>query len=249
MGNTMSSLWSTKSDPKVSATISDKPATHHNVAKHIDMAEQAKVPETSAGLEQAAEMSKERLPDTIDMSERAKLDWSKTKPAGPPVDVKTGNVIKAGEDVTGARLPTRARASQRGSILVPNASEVETLAQGVEAVAVVGALGVGGKDEGTSWEIVAEMAIASAVTRAVAPSVGKALASPPGLVTAAAAGGVVAGFVIENELPQYTAHTADVGSRVGKATGSSTAGGIATAVTTLPLIWLATKAYDLATRQ
>ncbi len=99
MGDPMSSVWSTKKDPVVQGTIGGKPATHHNVAKHLDMVEQAKVPKTPAGLEQASEISKQRLPATVDMTERAKMDWKKTVPAGPPVDPKTGKVLTVGKEV------------------------------------------------------------------------------------------------------------------------------------------------------
>lgn len=102
MGDQMSSVWSTKADPKVRAGIGDKPVwdpdfkgdvrTHHNVAKELDFSEQAKGPKTAQGLESAAEASKQRLPATVDMTERAKMDWTRTEPKGPPIDPKTGLV-------------------------------------------------------------------------------------------------------------------------------------------------------------
>jgi RHS repeat-associated protein len=92
MGNPMSSLWSTKKgltkkDRTVQAGIGDEPVwnpefqgktlTHHNVAKHLDFDEQKKGPKTATGLENAAARSKERLPATVDLTERAKEDWGK----------------------------------------------------------------------------------------------------------------------------------------------------------------------------
>jgi hypothetical protein len=107
------------------------------------------------------------------------------------------------------------------------------------------ALGVGGKNENTAAEIVA----IAGLTRLAAPYAAKALATPAGLVAASGAVGGGIGFVIEKEVPQYTAHAADVGSRVEKATGNAVLGGTATVGTVLPLFWAATKAYDLATRR
>lgn len=104
MGDPMSSVWSTKRDPTVKAGVGDKPVwdkkfkgkkkTPHNIAKELDMAEQAKVPKTAKGLEDAAAASKQRLPATADMTERAKMDWKKTVDKGPAVDPKTGQVVQ-----------------------------------------------------------------------------------------------------------------------------------------------------------
>jgi uncharacterized protein RhaS with RHS repeats len=103
MGDPMSSVWSTKRDPTVQAGIGDKPVwdpdfegkrrTPHNVAKELDLAEQAKRPKTAKGLEDAAAASKQRLPATADLAERAKMDWTPSTPKGPPVDPNTGKVI------------------------------------------------------------------------------------------------------------------------------------------------------------
>jgi hypothetical protein len=89
----MSSVWSTKRDPAVKAGIGDVPLwdkkfektggkvkTVHNVAKHLDYDEQAKGPRTAKGLEDAALASKQRLPATADLTERAKMDWTKNGP-------------------------------------------------------------------------------------------------------------------------------------------------------------------------
>lgn len=93
MGDPMSSVWSTKTDPTVKAGIGDVPVwdknfsktggklrTVHNVAKHLDFDEQAKRPKNAKGLEDAANASKERLPATADLTERAKMDWAKNGP-------------------------------------------------------------------------------------------------------------------------------------------------------------------------
>ncbi|MBI5145809.1 MAG: VCBS repeat-containing protein [Thaumarchaeota archaeon] len=103
MGDPMSSVWSTKKDPTVQAGIGDKPVwdpdfegkkkTPHNVAKELDLNEQAKGPKTAKGLEDAASASKQRLPATADLSERAKMDWTPSTPNGPSVDPSTGRVI------------------------------------------------------------------------------------------------------------------------------------------------------------
>lgn len=63
-------------------------------------------------------------------------------------------------------------------------------------------------------------------------------------VAGAFALGTFAGVGIEKYYPGYTKHTADVGSRIEKATGSIIAGGVSTVVTTIPLFWAATKVYD-----
>src|SRR5262249_25808256 len=117
MGDPMSSLWSTKEKGarEVQAGIGDVPVwdkefskegkvkTHHNVAKHIDLSEQATRPNTAKGLEEAAEASKRRLPATVDMTERAKMDWTKTQPAGPSVGFKPGEIHpETGQIVKGA---------------------------------------------------------------------------------------------------------------------------------------------------
>jgi RHS repeat-associated protein len=96
MGRTMSSLWSTKKG-NVQGGIGDKPVwdrefagkkrTHHNIAKYIDLNEQAKGKKGIGNLSQAADASKQRLPATIDMSERAKMDWTRS-----PGDPTTGTV-------------------------------------------------------------------------------------------------------------------------------------------------------------
>jgi hypothetical protein len=103
MGDPMSSVWSTKKDPTVQAGIGDKPVwdphfegkkkTPHNIAKELDLNEQAKGRKTAKGLEDAAAASKHRLPATADLAERAKMDWTPSAPKGPPVDPKTGRVI------------------------------------------------------------------------------------------------------------------------------------------------------------
>jgi RHS repeat-associated protein len=103
MGDPMSSVWSTKADPVVQGGIGDKPVwdpefdgktrTHHNIAKELDLGEQAKGPKAAKGLEDAAEASKQRLPATVDMAERAKMDWTPSTPKGPPVDPHTGRVL------------------------------------------------------------------------------------------------------------------------------------------------------------
>jgi RHS repeat-associated protein len=93
MGDPMSSVWSTKSDKAVQATIDGKPVTQHNAAKHIDLNEQAKGPKTAKNLEAAAEASKQRWPATADMAERAKMDWTRTPPVNEPhLNLKTGEV-------------------------------------------------------------------------------------------------------------------------------------------------------------
>ena len=109
MGDQMSSVWSTKRDPKVSASVGGSPATHHNVAKHLDLNEQAKGPASAAGLEAAGRASKERFPATGDLTERAKMDWTKKAPAGPPVNPHTGEVASAAAKTRarpGASAPT-----------------------------------------------------------------------------------------------------------------------------------------------
>jgi RHS repeat-associated protein len=106
MGDPMSSVWarkSTREDRTVQAGIGDKPVwdpefrgkeTHtHNVAAHLDLEEQGKGPKTAKGLEDAAVASKQRLPATADLAERAKKDWTPSPPKGPAVDPATGRVI------------------------------------------------------------------------------------------------------------------------------------------------------------
>jgi hypothetical protein len=130
MGDPMSSVWSTKADPSVQAGIGDKPVwdpdfpekgkrTPHNTAKHLDFEEQASRPKTAKGLEDAAEASKQRLPATADLTERAKHDWTRTEPKGPPVDPHTGQVIskeakvlKAGEELGEKALEKSGKAAR-----------------------------------------------------------------------------------------------------------------------------------------
>lgn len=120
MGDPMSSVWSTKRDPKVSAGIGDKPhwipnfpkeglKTHHNIAKHLDMDEQAKVSHTSIGLEQASNISKERLPATVDLTERAKMDWKKTNEAAR---IENSPAVQAHRD----------KVADQSSSVIPNKS-------------------------------------------------------------------------------------------------------------------------------
>src|SRR6185436_19363803 len=88
IGEQMSSLWSTKANPKIQAGKGDYPfwspqfnkltgtrSTHHNIGKYLDLLEQAKAPKTPVNLSRAAAASKWRLPDTIDLTERAVMDW------------------------------------------------------------------------------------------------------------------------------------------------------------------------------
>jgi RHS repeat-associated protein len=91
----MTSLYSEEHD-RMTGSINGKELTHHNVAAELDEIEKSKVPNTSAGHAAAADASKARLPATVDMEERAKMDWTRTVPEGPPVDEKTGLVIKGG---------------------------------------------------------------------------------------------------------------------------------------------------------
>jgi RHS repeat-associated protein len=123
MGDPMSSVWSTLSaDPEMKAGIGDLPVwdenfgatgstkTHHNAAKHIDFDEQAKRPKTAQGLEDAAYASKERFPATADMTERAKMDWTRREPAGPQVGLKPGQIHpETGVIVRSSRRPRRGR--------------------------------------------------------------------------------------------------------------------------------------------
>ncbi|MFD4368971.1 SpvB/TcaC N-terminal domain-containing protein [Rhodococcus sp. NPDC058521] len=122
MGDQMSSVWSTKKDPTVKSGIGDKPVwdpqfdgktlTPHNVAKHLDLSEQAKGPNTAKGLEAAAAASKKRLPATADLTERAKMDWTKSTPKGPAVDPTTG-LVKAIEK-PGKALKVAAKLAHAG---------------------------------------------------------------------------------------------------------------------------------------
>ncbi len=87
MGEHMSSLWSTKSDPAVTADIGGKAATHHNVGKHLDLDEQAKAKtelgrRTAKSLKDSGKASEQRVPDTVDMTERAGKNW--TRGSGDP---------------------------------------------------------------------------------------------------------------------------------------------------------------------
>jgi hypothetical protein len=115
MGDPMSSVWSTNADKTVQAGIGNKPAwepgfdgkkvTHHNAAKHIDLNEQAKGPKTAKNLEAAAEVSKQRFPATGDLSERAKMDWTRKPPVKEPhLDLKTGH-FKAPKRPKGSKGP------------------------------------------------------------------------------------------------------------------------------------------------
>nr|BFE36953.1 hypothetical protein GCM10010200_092040 [Actinomadura rugatobispora] len=117
MGQQMSSVWGRKTDPTVQAGIGDRPVwdpgfdgkqvTPHNVAKHIDFDEQAKGPKTAANLEAAGEASKWRRPATADLSERAKVDWTRTEPRPEPfLDLKTGQVTspKGGPKASGPKV-------------------------------------------------------------------------------------------------------------------------------------------------
>jgi RHS repeat-associated protein len=92
MGDPMTSVWSTKRDPKVWGNVGEDARTHHNIAKHLDYAEQAKAPRTAADLKAAADTAKWRYPATGDLTERAKHDWTRTEPVGPAVDPTTGSV-------------------------------------------------------------------------------------------------------------------------------------------------------------
>lgn len=112
MGDPMSSVWSTKRDPMVSAGIGDKPVwdpsfegkkrTPHTVAKELDLDEQAKGPKTAKGLEDAAAASKQRLPATADLTERARMDWT-------PIDPKTGGVLSKSRKAGGKLLKAAGR--------------------------------------------------------------------------------------------------------------------------------------------
>ena len=136
MGDPMSSVWSTTADPSVQSGIGKQPVwdpdfeeksnkphnkkrTPHNVAKHLDLDEQSKGPKTAKGLENAAEASKQRLPATADLSERAKHDWTPRKPVGPPVD-KTGKVVSSvapsAAKKTGKAIGKRAAKSVIGAL-------------------------------------------------------------------------------------------------------------------------------------
>jgi RHS repeat-associated protein len=121
----MSSLWSTE-DRVVYGGIGDTPAwspgftgdtyTHHNVADRIDAAEQVQRPATAQGHIGAADAGKARLPATVDMTERARMDWTRTELKGPPVDPATGIVVQAEKAVeaTGTRW-----GRQKGAIRLP----------------------------------------------------------------------------------------------------------------------------------
>jgi RHS repeat-associated protein len=49
--------------------------THHNIAKHLDKAAQARVPKTPAGLADASAESKKYWPSTADYADRSEEDW------------------------------------------------------------------------------------------------------------------------------------------------------------------------------
>jgi RHS repeat-associated protein len=121
----MSSLWSTE-DRVAYGGMGDTPAwssgftgdryTHHNVADRIDAAEQAQRPSTAADHIQAAAAGKARLPATVDMTERARMDWTRTVPKGPPVDEATGLVVRAEKAVEAAGIRW---GRQKGAIKLP----------------------------------------------------------------------------------------------------------------------------------
>lgn len=146
MGTPMSSVYSTKRDPGITAAIDGKPATHHNVAKHLDMAEQAKVPKTAAGLEEAAKISKERLPATVDMTERAKMDWKKSVPKGPPVD-SAGKVIKVAEEGAEVALKQAPKATKLAKV---GTSLAKASRHGASAIPFVG-IGANIAAAGYNW--------------------------------------------------------------------------------------------------
>ncbi|WP_344594922.1 SpvB/TcaC N-terminal domain-containing protein [Actinomadura vinacea] len=104
MGKNMTSVYRPKTDT-VKAGIGDRPhwdpefkgkiTSHHNAAKHIDFDEQAKGPETQKYKQEAARVSKERLPDTVDFTERPTKDWTREPGLAqkePNLELKTGEV-------------------------------------------------------------------------------------------------------------------------------------------------------------
>jgi RHS repeat-associated protein len=107
-------------------SIDGKPLTHHNVAAELDQIEKSKVPDTPAGRAAAAESSKKRLPATVDMTERVKMDWTRTDPKGPAVDPNTGKVIKAeGIPPVQPKAEFTPETSLRGPSLEPGSGVVE----------------------------------------------------------------------------------------------------------------------------
>jgi RHS repeat-associated protein len=158
MGDPMSSVWSTKSDPVVQAGIGDTPVwekdfagstkTQHNVAKHLDLAEQAKGPKTAQGLEHAAETSKQVLPATADLTERAKMDWTRTQPAGPAVGTKPGHIHPGTGAIVKGALPEARVVTKGARTFARGAAEVievggkvakAALKTGAKALPIVGA--------------------------------------------------------------------------------------------------------------
>lgn len=70
-------------DPKTGKVVvqtTGKDYTHHNAAKLLDKAEQARVPNTPEGLADASATSKQYWPATADYGERAKLSWKQSAP-------------------------------------------------------------------------------------------------------------------------------------------------------------------------
>jgi RHS repeat-associated protein len=103
-------------DPIVFGNIEGKKGqlTHHNVAKAIDKAEQARGPATAEGLIDASATSKQRWPATADPSERAKHLWRPEPPKGPPVNPETGVVAREAE--TGAASASRKVSRKLGGL-------------------------------------------------------------------------------------------------------------------------------------
>ena len=126
----MSSLWSTKEGgaPTSKQELGmypwgqgilkgGKAKTHHNVAKHLDLSQQAKGPKTAKALEDAAEASKQILPATVYMTERAKMDWTKTQPKGPSVGLNPGQIHpETGEIVKGVLPEARVVTKEVGTV-------------------------------------------------------------------------------------------------------------------------------------
>jgi hypothetical protein len=128
----------------VRAGIGDKPVwdpdfegktrTPHNVAKELDLAEQAKGPKTAKGLEDAAAASKQRLPATADLAERAKMDWTPSTPKGPPVDPNTGKVISKESKV----ISRESKLLKTGGEALEHGKWVRRAAKGAKIVPFVG---------------------------------------------------------------------------------------------------------------
>jgi len=143
MGDHMSSVWSIKKDPNVRAEIEGKPTTHHhNVAKHLDLDEQAKAPKSPTNLANAAQASKARFPAIADMTERAKLNWTRSS-ADPsaanvkPFDPKQSTLSSAAEQQMQARNLETLKAS--GAADLPGFAETSPGMAGMR----MGASGVG----------------------------------------------------------------------------------------------------------